>query len=50
MLRVLEWNLLSPNVNILLREVCLAQNINLSSDFIIPMLKMIIIHKSLAYM
>lgn len=50
MLRVLEWNLMFPNVNILLREVCLAQNIQLSQDFVIPMLKRITMHKNLAYM
>ena len=39
MLRSLDWNLLSPNVHVLLREVCLAQKISLSSDFVISMLK-----------
>jgi len=50
MLRSLDWNLMSPNVHVLLREVCLAQKISLSSDFVISMLKRVIIHHNLPYM
>lgn len=50
MLRSLDWNLLSPNVHVLLREVCLAQKISLSSDFVISMLKRVITHHNLPYM
>jgi len=50
MLRSLDWNLLSPNVHVLLREVCLAQKISLSSDFVISMLKRVLIHHNLSYM
>jgi len=52
MLLVLEWNILTPNVNVLIREVALIQNPvkDFNPHFISSMVKKIIFHKNLAYM
>ena len=39
MLKVLEYKLVFPNVNVLLREICLLKNINLPTDFVVTMIK-----------
>lgn len=51
MLLVLEWKVLSPTVNVLVREVALLQNVkSFTSQFLTNMIQKIIYHKNLAYM
>jgi len=50
MLKVLEYKLVFPSVNVLLREICLLKNINLSTEFVVTMIKRITLHNNLAYM
>jgi len=51
-LLVLEWNILTPTVNILVREVSLIQNPikDFNPQFVSNMIKKVIFHKNLAYM
>lgn len=51
MLIVLEWNILTPTVNVLVREVSLIQNVkDFNPQFMTDIIKKIIFHKNLAYM
>ena len=52
MLLVLEWNILTPTVNVLVREVSLIQNPvrDFNPNFLTNMIKKVIFHKNLAYM
>jgi len=52
MLLVLEWNILTPTVNVLIREAALLQKPvkDFNPHFISSMVKKIIFHKNLAYM
>ena len=51
-LLVLEWNILTPTVNVLVREVSLIQNPvkDFNPHFMSNMIKKVIFHKNLAYM
>jgi len=51
MLRVLEWNIQTPMIHNLVREVALIQNLKpVDEDFLTQIIGKIIFHKSLAYM
>ena len=52
MLIVLEWNILTPTVNVLIREAALLQKLvkDFNPHFISSMVKKIIFHRNLAYM
>lgn len=51
MLVVLEWNILTPTVNVLIREVSLIQNVkDFNPHFVTNMIKKIIFHKTMAYL
>jgi hypothetical protein len=52
MLLVLEWNILTPTVNVLVREVSLIQNPvrDFNPNFLTNLIKKVIFHKNLAYM
>jgi len=51
MLLVLEWKVVTPSVNVLVREVSLIQNgKDFNQTFLTNIIKRIVFHKSLAYM
>ena len=51
MLRVLEWNVLTPMIHNLVREVVLIQHLKpVDEDFLAKIIRKILFHKTLAYM
>lgn len=51
MLRVLEWNVMTPMIHNLVREVALIQHLKpVDEDFLAKIIRKILFHKTLAYM